>query len=266
MDHAALGPDGITRFVILCGPRTGSNMLVSALHSHPRIVCFREIFNFVFPNIDYFVDGYRRADPKAMALRKADPAAFLRRYIYGHDPAAVDAAGWKSMYDHFSGWRKLLPAMQADGGLRIVHLKRRNGVRAFLSYELASSTGRWQRPVAPSPSLGQYVRDRLSTPDVQVALSAQECLEYIRLRETQEREFDEIFKAQLSIDVYYEDILADRSTAFRRVQEFLGVEPEVLVAGYERQHPGELRDLICNYEELASALRPTPHAWMLEEA
>ena len=58
-DATALGPEGITRFLVVCGPRTGSNMLCSALNSHPRIVCFREVFNFMYEDvIDYYVEGY----------------------------------------------------------------------------------------------------------------------------------------------------------------------------------------------------------------
>src|SRR4051794_40219654 len=34
-----------TRFVILAAPRTGSNMLVTLLGSHPDVLCHHELFN-----------------------------------------------------------------------------------------------------------------------------------------------------------------------------------------------------------------------------
>ena len=74
---ASLGPEGVTRFIVLCGPRTGSNMLTSALHSHPRIVCFREIFNFTFRGHRLHRRTLDRRDPDDIALRKADaPRSF----------------------------------------------------------------------------------------------------------------------------------------------------------------------------------------------
>ncbi len=273
----------ITRFMIVCGPRTGSNMLVSALDSHPRIVCFREIFNFTFPDIDYNVDGYRRDDPAALALRKRDPATFLRRYIYAGHAAVVDAAGWKFIYEHFWDFPGLIEALQADRELRVIHLKRRNGVRAFLSYKMASLTGEWQRPRREQRTLGSRLaaaarhpersltsliaraRTSVAAPDRRIVLPPGECIEYIGAREQQVAHFDGLFASHQRLDVWYEDMLADRQAAFGRIQAFLGVDPGPLAEAVERQNPGALRELVRNHDQLAAALRPTPYAWMLDE-
>lgn len=258
-------------------------MLVSALDSHPRIVCFREIFNFTFADIDYNIDGYRRDDPDAIALRKRDPAAFLRTKIYAQDAAAIDAAGWKFIYDHFWDFPGLIEALQADPDLRVIHLKRRNGVRAFLSYKMAFQTGEWQRPKRSRRGLSERLvsaarhpgrsaaallgrgRVRGGEADRRVVLPPRECIEYIQMREKQMAHFEGLFSSHQRLDVWYEDLVAHRLREFNRTQVFLGVQPATLVEKVERQNPGTLRDLVRNYDELAAAISGTPNEWMLEE-
>jgi len=267
----------------MCGPRTGSNMLVSALDSHPRIVCFREIFNFTFPDIDYAVQGYRRDDPDAIALRKRDPAAFLRTRIYAQNPAVVDAVGWKFIYEHFWDYPGLIEALQSDKALRIIHLKRRNGLRAFLSYKMALHTGRWQRPKRSRSRLGARLasvarhpgraaaallgraREQVAESDRRIMLAPRECIEYIQMREKQMAHFEGLFSSHQRLDVQYEDLVTDRQGEFARAQAFLGVEQKPLVEKVERQNPGTLRDLVQNYDELASAITSASYGWMLDE-
>lgn len=269
---------GPQRFMVLCGPRTGSNMLTSALHSHPEIVCFREVFNFTLPSIDYNVAGFDGKDPEALALRKRDPAAFMDRCLFsGHAPS-IHAVGFKFIYEHFWDSPGLIEALQARPGLRVIHLKRRNGVRAFLSYKMAFATGSWQQPkprpvhqrllstLAHPERIPASIRRRVSSSDqpLRIALPPAECLEYIDLRIQQEAHFDALFAANERLEIAYEDMVADRQRQFRRAQDFLGVEPRTLNESVERQNPGRMADLVANYDELSLALRQTPHAWMLD--
>jgi hypothetical protein len=110
--------------MVLCGPRTGSNMLTSALHSHPEIVCFREVFNFTLPAIDYNVAGFDGRDPAALALRKDEPAVLMERCLFsGHGPS-IRAVGFKFIYEQFWDVPGLIEALQAMPGLRVIHRRR----------------------------------------------------------------------------------------------------------------------------------------------
>lgn len=283
MSDASLGPDGVERFIVLCGARTGSNMLCSALNSHPRIVCFREVFNFLHPEaIDYHVDGYEPRSAGDLELRERDPVGYARTRLFGQDAGTTSAAGFKYMYDHVWGYPGLLEALQADRDLRVVHLMRRNGVRAFLSYKMAFATGEWQRPkrrpfamrlghavthpLEAVSTQAQKMRARISPPDQRIVLDPEECVAYIRTRDEQQRHFVDVFAGHAFHDVWYEDVLADRQPEFGQVQEFLGVEATTLVEEVERQNPGTLRELVKNYDELGHALAGTPYASMFEEA
>jgi LPS sulfotransferase NodH len=267
------------RFIILCGPRTGSTLLTTALNSHPAVVCFNEVFNFTLPNIDYAVGGYDGWDAGAITLRSQDPAAFMERHLFGGLPANVCACGFKFMYDHFWEFEGLIEALQAMRGLRIVHLTRHNQVRAFLSYKLAGASGAWRqhrpRPlptriaatVAHPDRILPAIRKRFgSSPSSRaIVLPPEECTEYIETRVEQEAHFSHLFQGHPSLDLRYEALLADRAQTFARVLEFLDVPPHDLRESVERQNPGTMRDLIANYDELKEALSGTPYAWMMDE-
>lgn len=272
-------PSDLVRFIVLCGPRTGSTMLTTALNSHPAIVCFNEIFNFTLPAIDFAVEGYDGRDPDVIALRKEDPATFMENHVFSGHPPHIQAAGFKFMYDHFWEFDGLIEALQAMPGLRVIHLTRRNQVRAFLSFKIASSTGAWRRtrprPLATRigatlahperilPSLRRRLGSASDT--TSVALSPSECIEYIETRLEQEAHFERLFADHERLPMQYEDMLDDRQSQFARAQAFLGVASRDLRESVERQNPGKMRELIANYGELADALASTPYAWMLKE-
>jgi LPS sulfotransferase NodH len=279
----ALGPEGVVRFLVVCGARTGSNMLCSALNSHPRIVCFREVYNFLYPeSIDYHVDGYHPRDPEDLALRERDPIAYARTRLFAQDPAETSAAGFKYMYDHVWGYPGLLEALQADTDIRIIHLMRRNGVRAFLSYKIAFETGEWQRPrrrpfltrlgfalghpIEAARDQARKMRGKLTPVDRRIHLDPDECVAYMRTREEQHAHFRDVFAGHPFRDVWYEDILADRERHLAEVQAFLGVATQALREEVERQNPGTLRELVRNYDELAKALSGTEYETMFRGA
>lgn len=273
-------PSGdLVRFIVLCGPRTGSTMLTTALNSHPAIVCFNEIFNFTLPAIDFAVEGYDGHDPDVIALRKEDPAAFMETRVFSGHPPEVRAVGFKFMYDHFWEFDGLIEALQTMRGLRVIHLTRRNQVRAFLSFKIASSTGAWRR-TRPRPLATRIaatlshperilpsLRRRLgsATPTTTIALPPSECVEYIETRLEQEAHFERLFTGHDRLHMEYEDMLDDRQSQFARAQAFLGVSRLPLRESVERQNPGTMRELVANWGELADALASTPYAWMLNE-
>ena len=63
------GQPGYTRFIILSDARTGSHMLAQALSSSRNIVCFREVFNYLFDFVQFDIEGYddRNGDDRALA-------------------------------------------------------------------------------------------------------------------------------------------------------------------------------------------------------
>lgn len=126
------------RFVLIGHERSGSNLLVDALSSHPGAVCFAELFNQSSDRRHFAQafdgDWYRDG---------ADPVAFLRSSVYAEGRAA--AVGFKLFYDQArtpstaAAWSYLA----AERDIRIVHIARANLLEVLVSREVATRTNVW---------------------------------------------------------------------------------------------------------------------------
>jgi hypothetical protein len=269
------------RFILLGDARTGSNLLQGALNSNPEVRCFREIFHNEHTTIDYAVAGFDGTDEADIALRAADPARFMRERIFGAYAEGVRAVGFKYLYGHFWGSDALTEAIAGDEAIRVVHLKRRNQLRRYVSLRMAEATGRWldEAPVRP-PGVASLV-ERLRRRGIALArragfparkrparprlrLTREECLKGFAENEREVARIGAMFDAHPQLTLWYEDILRGRDEAFGRVQRFLGVEPVRLAVTLRRQNPEPLRDIIENYDELRAALADTPYASCFE--
>ena len=85
------------KFVIICGIRTGSTMLVNLLNSHPEIRCFFEIFHRYQASIPFHIPGYNRRSKHSglIKMHVENPAVFAKRYIYGKHLSHIRAVGFK---------------------------------------------------------------------------------------------------------------------------------------------------------------------------
>ena len=77
--------------------------------------------------------------------------------------------------------------------------------------------------------------------------------------------YESLFQHHPRLTLFYEDLVAQPEAHFAAVQAFLGVGPRPLAVVTRRQHPGPLRDLIVNYDEVAAALRGTEYAAYLDD-
>jgi hypothetical protein len=273
--EAAPATTDYVRFAVIGDARTGSTMLVHGLDDHPQIVCFREVFNFMQDFVDYHVKGYDPHIASQLALRQDDPQRFLRECIFTPHPEGTKAVGFKILYRHTIGNPALEPLLAADIGLRIIHIKRRNRLRALVSTIIAEHTGQWwelDREPLPIPKFSDiidafahpkralrkagegYRRWRRKTdPEsrgIPVTLTREECVEFFERARRDEARWDALFAGHETLVVYYEDFLVDQAREFEKAQRFLGVTPRKLFADTRRQNPEPLRQLIANYDDL----------------
>jgi len=273
------------RFIILSGPRTGSNMLAEALNSSPSVRCFHEVLNFVQDFIMYDVYNADRAEGSAeddMAFRERDPIGFLEQRIFGEYPDGIRAVGFKYHYGQIWGLPGVFDHIVKDESIRVVHLKRRNRLRTLLSLKAARETGRWMEvPMTPARALGalrhpsrlvRKVAELARRPDAPttvpehgLTISHQELDEFIISAEMTESHFEEVFAQHPSMTVYYEDILHERDVVYESTQSFLDVEAYSLSVTLTKQHPEPARQLLSNFEELHSAFKGTKYAAWFEE-
>src|SRR5882762_5828788 len=126
-----------TKFIILCAARTGSTMLRHLLDSHPEICCYGEIMaDQVTP--DRWNSAARGKHSRLMDLYRNGPRQFLEQF--GLYPPQAKAVGFKIKYDELvladHAW--LLQWLRDHREVRVIHLRRENRLKRFISYFTAT--------------------------------------------------------------------------------------------------------------------------------
>ncbi|HEY5049186.1 MAG TPA: sulfotransferase [Rhizomicrobium sp.] len=248
-------------FMITCAARTGSTMLVNFLQSHPQITCHMEIFN---PRrVEGFFGAYRKSirtdsvyEARMRAIRHGDPTCFL--YKFAFDSQGRRSVGFKFKYDEL-----LLPVfarpreiIAGDCDIAIVHLKRRNLLKRYLSWVAVNHvTGRTMRTTGEEP--------RKIPP---IFIDAEECLKNFQETKLREAEVDRIFRQHQMIDLEYEKLTgANADGELGRLQQFLGVVPRSLKTVIAKLSINRLEQEIANYADLKRKLANTPYSEYFQE-
>ena len=213
------GQSRYRKFVVVSRARTGSNLLISLLNSHPRVDARGELF--------------RRMNGQSVESRL--DGVFRRR------PRRIEAVGFKIFYyhpldDHHS---KVWDRLCAIDDLYVLHLKRRNVLRTLTSRKLAGSTDIWlDRGRGGSAKAKPTVR--FSVRGLEAAFEQNEAWE---------GSCDERFRDHEMMEIYYEELVNGRDVP-EHIAHFLGVRPHAMSTALRQQNPEPLAALISNFDEL----------------
>jgi len=212
------------KFVIVSRARTGSNLLVSLLNSHPQV------------------------DARGELLRELRGASVEARldHIYGRKPRRIQAVGFKLFYYHPLDDRQapVWARLRETDELHVLHLKRRNVLRTLTSRKLASTTNVWLDRGETGP-----IRDK-----PMVRFSPDELGRAFEQNDVWEAACDREFRNHHMMGLYYEELVS-HPAVLERVVEFLGVPPRQLHTSLHQQNPEHLSALITDYEELQRAFQ-----------
>lgn len=241
-------PQVPVRFMIACAARTGSTMLVRTLRSHPALLMHGEVWGERMVGLDGPLARDCEADPDAFAalerLRFAQPEQAMRRLL---DPHGARAVGFKLKFDELvrPEWAAVRRLVEADHGLRIVFLHRRDLLRRYLSHQVVlQQTGVTNVPAGGiPPAIAPFVVD------------IDDCLRDIAETRRRGREFEAAFAAHAALRVDYEDLAADPQAQCGRVFAFLGLQPAPVRVATERIVRAPPQALVRNHAELLAALR-----------
>ena len=233
--HALLRPFShrqFCRFAIVTRSRTGSNLLLSLLRSHPNVWAEGEIFRRL--NDRPFEPGLRR--------------------LFSRQPFYVAAAGFKIFYYHPLDaqacrlWERLTDMPE----LKIIHLTRQNLLRVAVSRELARQSGRWASYRDAEPVMKKAVR-----------FEPQQLEDVFEQTQTWIAQTNSRFAHHDMLTVTYEDLTSTTNAALARITRFLGVAPIAASSTLKRQNPESLQELIENYDELKTRFADTQwsHFW-----
>ena len=209
-----------TNFIIVSRSRSGSNLLVSLLDSHPNVYARGEVFH---------------------NLKSRDPEKVLNHY-FGNQPKNILANGFKVFYYHpldgdpASLWNKILERKD----LKFIHLKRKNLFKTIISREKALQTDQW--------SSVSYIKEKEGPP---VVISPQEIEKQIKETKTHYQQFEILLKDKPVMELYYEDFVKNIKTNMYHICDFLGI-PKVgdFNTNLKKQANKPLSERVGNYLEL----------------
>lgn len=231
----------VVPFIVLCGARTGSNMLVEVLAQHPEIEAYIEPLN-----VRVHGDAVR-----GRRARESDDGAAFVRHIFSPVRPEVRAAGFKILYAQAqqgalaTAWREL----ESREDLVVIDLVRENLLEMLVSHRLAEFTGRWKA----SFQGGRPAPER-------VVLSFHDCHEYFADYAAQRHAAIARFRGRRILPVSYEELCGKTGAVVGRICEALGVAPHQPRAVSEKQERKAMRERLENYAELQRAFAGSAHA------
>lgn len=231
-----------TRFVIIASPRTGSNLVIEMLNSHPDCFCGHELFNqdhIDANHIPWYLADLPQ-DAGLIALRRSDPVAFLGEIDAITRRSGYACVGFKLMYwegEHFPAVRD---HVLRDPSWRVIHVRRRNQLQRLVSMRRAARTGQWW--VAKG--------DRAVLPPISLTLA--EVAGEIDYQRRQEQTYAGLAAGHEVLELYYEDIVAgDPLATARRLWSFLQLRDWDRLEVYSRKTGTDRIDrAIANYGAL----------------
>lgn len=242
---------GYTRFLILASARTGSTLLTRSLNRHSGILAYGEVLR----DKRFFPARFAEFG-HSQGLYQNDPAAFVERKVYRKYPPDVAAVGFKIFYRHApreTAWGQAVwQYLAGQTAIKVIHLKRRNLLKAQLSRQKAAGTKEWIK----------YSADYQNNA---ITLTYDDALS----RFTQTRQWETEYAALLAghplLDVYYEDLAADYANQMSRLQTFLGVPHEVIQPPTQKRPSQSLSDQVGNYHELKTQFQGSLWAEFFDE-
>lgn len=280
----ALNTDTPIRFVIFSFPRSGSELLCSKLHSHPDILCHRELFHRkgIFYSIDFHKHIYDDREVErddltsgkvgldSMEGRNRSPENFMIK-IWKHN-LGFKAIGFKIFPSHIPDAEKLL---LIDKDIKKILLLRRNKVRCYVSNLAAKKTRVWSHykegvwTAHQNNSLRSETKLRIEdSKQATVTVDIDKLNEWCQF-------YDEYFDSvrqyliksgQSFIELAYEDLIGDKHRATEsKLLDFIGVStpPHPLQVLLKKQNSRSLSDMITNFSELQEKFAGTHMESML---
>jgi len=247
-------------YMITCPARTGSTMLVHLLRSHPDICSHDEVFST--GTLGGITGTYlikRREEPdfaeRMAAVRDRDPIKFLYKIVL--DLQGKKAVCFKLKHDEMvrPEYKVLRDEIVSDQDFRIIHLRRENLLRRYLSHYIANHVTRVTWAIH-----GQNV------PELQpVVLKPHKCQKDFEMILDREREFAELFAQHPGFQISYEEMITPGSEKLQSLLDFMGVPRRELTTTTQKLGCDDLRKVIANFDELRLHFAGSPFSKFFED-
>jgi hypothetical protein len=237
-------------------------MLVDLLRSHPDICSHDEVFSSP-GTLGGMAGSYlvkRRAEPdfadRMAAERDRDPIKFLYKIVL--DLQGKKAVCFKLKHDELvlPAYKVLRDEIVNDRDFRIIHLRRENLLRRYLSHYITNYVTHVTLAVK-----GQAIPE---LPPVK--LDPHECQKDFETVLAREREFAELFAQHPGFSISYEEMITPSSEKIQSLLDFIGVPRRELTTTTQKLGCNDLRRAITNFEELRAYFAHSPFSKFFENA
>ncbi len=232
--NALFGTKEYKKFVIISRSRTGSTLLMALLRSHPDIYIEGEIF--------------KRLNGKS--CKKIWERLFSKR------PKNIQQVGFKLFYYHpFDEDKSVWDFLDADKNIAILHLRRENLLRAFVSQKIGEKTKMWTENIASKDIIINKT----------VSLDPKECEVVFTTITTYEKETKQRFKNHKTfMELSYEQLTKDKQGVMDAIFKELQVSSHTISSVLKKQNPEPMSQLVENYEALKEHFGKTEWSYLFE--
>jgi LPS sulfotransferase NodH len=233
-------------FIVLSGPRSGSNLLRDCLNQHQSIRCFGEIFKtrpIQKKRWERLSAGGLPLTKELARLHQTDVVAFWKMLLekYRVDRPIVGA---KLFYEHRPGdplWQYF-----ASSRTPILHLVREDLIDSYLSLKLAKNSWAWKQEQGAERPV-EYSR--------QVAINLRRFRKYCRLSRQAFNSGKELFKDNPYLRVTYAALANDRVKTMSAVYSFLGLPNRETSPRLTKQLSRPREEVVTNWDKVAAYIR-----------
>ena len=238
------------KFIILGTARSGTTFLRSLLNSHSEVIAFGELFR-EDSDIGWDLPPYQKhlQNQRLKKLFQHDPSRFLEDAVFKGYSNQVSAVGFKIFYYQAQEYpqKAVWNFLKEDKSIKVIHLKRINMFKTFVSLKRAFETNRWCNTTG---------RDE---DNVSISIDYNECLQHFIWTSKKQQEYDDLFQAHPKIEVFYETLCKNCGNEMKMIQDFLDIDYEPTRASIYKQSSRSSSEIVSNYFELKEQFKGT--AW-----
>jgi hypothetical protein len=245
------------KFILLTYMRSGSNHFLDLLRSHEQIISYGNLWG---KGLTYPYPGYPTPNSKRlMKYRKKYPVEFVNTKIYQAFNESIRAVGFKISYDKPP---QVLDYLRTLPDLKVINLQRVNLLDMHLSYLISRETKKTQALMKDDE---QFVKDlgvlsrmkileKATDPTLpenfKIEVNYEECFAQFEKISSHVEKFQDFFRPEQVLVVYYHDLVNDPAAVSRKVLDFLGVDQKPLKSRFIKINTKKPSEVISNYSQL----------------
>lgn len=236
--------------------RSGSTVLADLLDQHPRIFWDQEIYR---PCEERLISSGRAG----ASVRSGQAIDILQSRLAS---VGKEFYGFETKFFQIELTGVTLPAYVAQlrrvGITHFIILERKNYLRKVVSSVIRQAAQAHQARDQKS----RLTRVSLDVDHTAVDRSCRPLLAYLQHWQENFKQLEQLLSGAPLLYLTYEaDIAPDPRLGYRRICDFIGVEPHEVEVRFGKTNPFKLSEILLNFNEVEAALAGTPFEWMLAD-